>query len=388
MAAHVMSDHNLILWEAAHQQPVAVRMAIAGDFLPAGKLAFPADCNWGSMARGLAGHFEDVAVSFVNLESALNVAGLAPRMLSGIGQIVSAPDTALEYLRAIRSRAVGIANNHSFDFGGAGVQRTRLAISHHGLVPIGAGRTLSEQPEVLVWQGPGDIRVGFWAAAKATLDPATESFAGVEPATHARARQAIESMKSQGAQACIALLHAGCLRTNRPDPEDLRLLDSLARYGFDVVAASHSHRISGFRQLGNLYGRPSFCFYGLGSLVSGYAIGPLEREGLIVVAGLSERGELTRLELRPVLLDETGFGNLPSPEMSRSTLTRFGQLSSEIADGSFERLFYRDVSQGLLRLYVRDLKTACRQAGIRGLARKVRRVRVRHIRRLVHLVVG
>ena len=155
-----------------------------------------------------------------------------------------------------------------------------------------------------------------------------------------------------------------------------------------MVSASHSHRISGFRQLGNQYGRPSFCFYGLGTLVSGYAVGPLEQEGLIIVAGLSERGELIRVEMRAVLLDEFGFGNLPSPEMSRTILVRFGQLSHEIVDGSFERLFYRDVSQGLLRLYVRDVKTACRQAGIRGLARKVRRVRVRHIRRLIHSVVG
>jgi len=383
-----MSAHNLTLWEAARSQPIVARIAIAGDFLPAGKVAFPPDCDWGSMARGLAGHFEDVDISFANLESALVVEGLAPRELSGIGQIVSAPDSALNYLRVIRSQAVGIANNHSFDFGDAGVRRTRHAISRHDLVPLGAGRSLSDPPEVSVWQGPGDIRVGFWAAAKATLDPATESYAGVEPATRARARRAIESMKRQGAQTCIALLHAGCIRTNRPDPEDVRLLDSLARYGFDVVGASHSHRISGFRQLGNQYGRPSFCFYGLGSIVSGYAAGPLEQEGLIVVAELSERGELLRVELRPVLLDEFGIGNIPSPEMSREILMRFCQLSHEIADGSFERLFYRDVSQGLLRLYMRDVKTACLQAGIRGLARKIRRVRVRHVRRLIHSVVG
>ena len=383
-----MSAHNLTIWEAARQQPIAASVAIAGDFLPAGKVPFAADCDWGSTACRLAGHFEDVGASFVNLEAALDAEGLAPRTLSGIGEIVSAPDSTLEYLRAIRTCAVGIANNHSFDFGDAGVERTRRAISRHGLIPLGAGRTLSDPPEVFVWQGPGDIRVGFWAAAKATLDPATDSSSGVEPATRARARQAIESMKSQGAQTCIALLHAGCLRTNRPDPEDVRLVDSLARHGFDVCAASHSHRISGFRQLGNQYGRPSFCFYGLGTLVSGYATGPLEREGLIVVAGLSERGELLRMDLRPVLLDDSGFGNIPPSEMSREILIRFGQLSNEIADGSFERLFYRDVSQGLLRLYGRDVKTACLQSGIRGLARKIRRVRVRHIRRLIHSWVG
>jgi hypothetical protein len=155
-----------------------------------------------------------------------------------------------------------------------------------------------------------------------------------------------------------------------------------------MVGASHSHRISGFRQLGNQYGRLSFCFYGLGSIVSGYAAGQLEREGLVVVAGLNESGDLTRLEARPVLLDESGFGISPAPDICREILIRFGQLSREIADGSFERLFYRDMSEGLLRLYLRDVKTACRQAGLRGLARKIRRVRARHLRRLIHRFVG
>lgn len=383
-----MPADSLILWEASHQKPVAARIAIAGDFLPAGKTPFPADCDWRGMARGLEGHFDDVDASIANLESALDVEGLRPRTLAGIGQIVSAPDSALEYLCAIRSHAVGIANNHSFDFGDAGVERTRLAIARHDFVPLGAGHTLSDASEVFVWHGPREIRVGFWAAAKATLDLATTFSPGVEPATQSRALQAIELMKSQGAQVGIALLHVGCLRTNRPDPEDVRLLDSLAGHGFDVVAASHSHRISGFRQLGNMHGPPSFCFYGLGSIVSGYASDPLEREGLIVVTELSLRGELLRVELRPVLLDECGVGNIPSLGMSREILMRFGQLSREIADGSFDRLFYRDVSQGLLRLYMRDVETACRQAGIRGLARKIRRVRVRHVRRLIHSVVG
>lgn len=383
-----MTSHNLLLWESAHVGQVAARVAIAGDFLPAGNLKFNSGHSWRGMAASLAPCFEDVSTSFVNLESALDVDGLAPRPLNGLGQSVSTPASALEYLDAIHSHALGIANNHSYDFADAGVERTRSAISRHGMIPLGAGRSLADSPEVFVWQGQGDIRVGFWAAARATLDPAREKSAGVEPATPTRALQALEALKKQGAHYSIALIHAGCLRTNRPDPEEVRLMDMLAASGFDVVAASHSHCISGHKQLGGSRSNPSFCFYGLGSLVSGYVSSPLERDGLIVVAGLNARGELKRLEVRPVLLEETGFGNLPSVEMGRTILNRFRDLSSEIADGSFERLFYRDMSQGLLRLYLRDAKMAYRQAGLRGLARKASHLRARHVRRLAHKVVG
>jgi hypothetical protein len=169
----------------------------------------------------------------------------------------------------------------------------------------------------------------------------------------------------------------------------VRLLDRLARCGFDLVAASHSHRVSGCRAVAAATARqhPSFCFYGLGSVASGYAASPAEREGLIVVASLSERGGVVRIEVRPVVLNESGFGEIPGARAGSMLLDRFQRLSDEITDGSFEPLFYRDVSRGLVRFYLRDAKAAFRESGVRGLARKAGRVRMRHIRRFVHRVI-
>jgi hypothetical protein len=134
--------------------------------------------------------------------------------------------------------------------------------------------------------------------------------------------------------------------------------------------------------------QPGFSFYGLGSLVSGYVSCDAEREGMIVVAGLSASGALLRLEVRPVWLDESGFGSVPGAAAKQEMLEHFRALSAEIDDGSYARLFYHDVSQGLTRLYLRDARAALRAAGIRGLANKARRVRVRHVKRLVHKVLG
>ncbi len=356
--------------------------------MPAGKLAIRDDLSWREMAGGIAGCFENVAASFVNLECCLDVGGLAPRVLNGLGDVVCAPPESLDYLAAIRTIAVGMANNHSFDFGAAGVERTRTAVSRRAQIPLGAGRGLIEPPEVFVWAGPHEIRVGFWAAASATLDPATSRKIGVEPATIARAREALAAMKRHGAGLCIALLHEGCIRTNRPSPEQVKLMDSIASAGFDVVAASHSHRISGYARHGENSGVPQFCFYGLGSLVSGYAASSLEKEGLVVLVGLNHAGEMASLEVMPVVLDATGFAMIPPPQMKREFLTRFDSLSAEIAGGSYEQLFYRDMSRGLLRLYARDVKAAYRSGGLRGLARKASRVRTRHVRRVIHGVIG
>lgn len=377
-----------VLWRSPSREPVLARIAIAGDFLPAGKLTVPEGCTWRDMAGSVSGYFHDVATSFVNLECCLDAGALRPRPPSGLGDIVSAPVDSLDYLEAMRCIAPGIANNHIYDFGDSGVTRTRAAISSRSMIPLGAGRSLTESPEVFVWTGPGDIRIGFWAAAAATRDPSTLRKAGVEPATLVRASLAHDKLRKLGAGMCIALLHAGAMRTNRPDSEQVKLMDSLANSGFDIVAASHSHRISGHRRIDTNNACPSFCFYGLGTLVSGFTSGPLEREGLIVIAGINCGGKISSVEVRPIALASNGFAAIPVPPEGREILNRFAALSDEIADGSHEQMFYRDISQDLLRLYGRDVKAAFHAGGFRGLARKASRVRARHLRRIVHKVIG
>ena len=382
------NPQSLLLWASPSGGTVAARVGVAGDFLPAGRLDFPGHDGWRETAAALAPHFADVTISVVNLEAVLDSSGLTARPLCGLGDIVSAPSACLEYLESICASILGLANNHSYDFGAEGVARTCEAISAHAMIALGAGRDLRGAPEVMVWQGPERVRVGFWAAARATSEPATRNCPGVEPATVARGLAALNQMRQQGARFCIALLHAGCLRTNYPDPEDVQLMDRLAEIGFDIVAASHSHRISGAKILQTDDDRQAFCFYGLGSLVSGYVSSPAEREGLIVVAGLNSEGTLVQIEVRPVLLGEGGFGEIPSPAINRAILDRLNRISGEIAGGSYERAFYRDMSNGLLRLYARDAGRAFRQFGVRGLARKAARVRMRHMKRLVHRVIG
>jgi hypothetical protein len=384
----------MIVWETASSAAnrIAVRVGLAGDFLPAWKHPAPEQAgasqrDWREASYRLAGHFEDVAISMVNCESTLESAGLEPRPLDGLGDIVSAPAACLDYLAVIRASVIGIANNHIYDFSTAGVEYTRKTILNRGFTALGAGRDLSAAPEVFVWQGPGRIRIGFWAAARAATHLSTRLNAGVEPANLMRGREALATMKQQGANFCIALLHAGCLRASHAAPEDVLLLNDLALAGFNIVAASHSHRVSGVQVIHRQRSGPAFCFYGLGSIVSGYASSTIEREGLVVVAGFDEGGAVVRVEVRPVLLDGDGFGCVPPTADGDAMLDRFQRLSAHIEDGSYSRLFYREISPGLQRLYLRDARRAFEQAGLRGLARKAQRVRMRHIRRLLHSVL-
>ena len=384
-----MSSKPEILWRASpNPAPVVARIAVAGDFLPAGNLTFSDGESWATKAAQLGSIFSSVDSTFANLESPVDVTGLAPQPLTGIGTIVSAPTESLDYLRAIHAHAVGIANNHAFDFGPVGLERTRNAIERAQMMPTGNCSSTLAPPSFSIRTGTNGIRVGFWAAARASRELATRTRAGVEPATLARGREALAEMKTRGAQFCVALLHAGCLRTNRPEPADLALMDALAAAGFHIVAASHSHRISGYKRITHSDGTPAHCFYGLGSIVSAYVATPEEREGIIVTASLGADASLATLEVHAVKLDNSGFAAVPAPGERSAILARFHDLSREISDGSYQRMFYDEVGQNLGDLYLRDVRAAYRQGGVAGLVKKAGRIRLTHMKRLFHKIAS
>jgi len=387
--AGLKMHETLTLWRQDESAAIVARVAIGGDFLPAGDIHLAAGMRWREATAAILPHFSDVDVTFANLECSIDAGELPARSLNGIGQIVCAEAESLDYLREIGCAPVGVSNNHAYDFGSAGAQRTRAALIHAGLVPLGAGQTLDGLPEASVWRGPGALCVGFWAAASAARELASRSAEGVEPASIERAGRAVALMKERGVNFCVGLIHAGCIRSSRPAPEDVSLVRGLAKCGFDLIACSHSHRIAGCEAIPRQTGKtPAFCFYGLGSITSGYISSHLEREGLIVAAGFDRAGRLAEISVRPVYLPQSGIGEAASPEKAGEILGRFEVLSTELSDGSYKKQFYKEISRGLLRLYLRDVHTAIRQSGIKGLVRKAARVRLCHVKRLLHQVLA
>jgi hypothetical protein len=162
-------------------------------------------------------------------------------------------------------------------------------------------------------------------------------------------------------------------------------MDSLAHEGFNLVAACHSHRTSGFADIARQSSPyPAFCFYGLGSLSSGVIYSDLEREGLLALIGLNSEGRIASVEAKPIYLAGRGWGTIPTREQAESILGRFLAASREILDGSYEHGFYSDTGRHFLQAHWRDLSLAFNRAGLRGVLSKVRRLRMGHLRALLH----
>ncbi len=374
----------MLLWNDP-SSAVAARFGIAGDFLPASGLKPAGTQTWSEMAGPLVKAFGELDFALVNLESPVNVGSLPPRMKPSLGDSFSAPQEALDYLRALKCKVVSLANNHTYDYDSSGAATTEAALKAAGVVPLGISQNLEEPPSVYVLKLGDTARVGIWCAALALRECATKSSAGVEPATIERGNAALSLLKSQGATACIAFLHAGAEGTNRPDPDAVKLMDSLAHEGFDLIAACHSHRTSGFADIARQSSPyPAFCFYGLGSLSSGVIYSDAEREGLLALIGLNSEGRIASVEAKPVYLAGRGWGTIPTREQEESILSTFLAVSREILDGSYEHGFYSDAGRHFLQAQWRDLRLAFNRAGLRGVLAKVGRLRMGHLRTLFH----
>jgi hypothetical protein len=373
----------MLLWQDPDRTPVA-QFGIAGDFLPASGLVPAPGQTWSQMAEDIRPLFEDLNFSIVNLECPVGVDGLTPRVKASAGDTFASGSESLTYLLSLRASVVGMANNHSCDYGLEGVDCTRRELLQRSLYPVGTGRTLCEAPNIHIQEIFRGLRVGVWVAARNLPYSATRKNPGMEPATLARGMQALNSIDAAGASCRVAYLHAGTEGTDFPDPEDVALVDALAHSGFDIVAVCHSHRISGYRTFDTGRNYPSHCFYGLGSLSSGVLYSDLEREGLLSVVGLDEKGQIVRLEIRPIFLDSCGRACIPWPEKTSLIVTRFEEISAQIRNGNYRNLFYRDISKSLLQTQTRDIRIAFERAGFRGILQKLTRLRPAHVRRLYH----
>jgi poly-gamma-glutamate capsule biosynthesis protein CapA/YwtB (metallophosphatase superfamily) len=382
-----MGFGKMLIWHDVTGR-TACRVALCGDFLPAGELRVPAGSSWQSMAKRLLCYWEDVDLSFMNLECPIGVGSAKARPKAGLGDSFSAGPEALAYLQVLRTAAVSTANNHIYDYGDTGVRSTLEAVCRAGIAPIGSARYLKDPPEVFVSEAKPGLRIGFWAAACASRELAGRNLLGVEPATLRRAREALGLMRARGACCSIALLHAGCEHTNLPAPEDVKLMDAMAGLGFSVVAACHSHRISGYKFLRTAEAKNAVCFYGLGSIASGVHYSSLEREGIAAMVEIDQLGKLVRIEANPIYMAESGWGSVPDGETSRCILERFQEVSRQIEDGTYQRLFYRDIGRDLLARQYRDFRIAFHRGGLKGVNHKLARLRARHVTRLFHKVMG
>jgi poly-gamma-glutamate capsule biosynthesis protein CapA/YwtB (metallophosphatase superfamily) len=187
------------------------------------------------------------------------------------------PDHA-PHLAAAGWRVVSLANNHTMDFGAAGLEETLGLLRRHRIAYAGAGSTAADAQEPVVVTLPNGLRVGMISAmAFVTRDallktmPATDRSPGVAVLSfggviNARARAKVQSWVAGAKGRCDFLvvgLHWGLERQTIPTAYQVALGRAFADAGADVVWGHHAHVLQG----AEVYrGKP--ILYSTGNLVS------------------------------------------------------------------------------------------------------------------------
>lgn len=234
--------------------------------------------------KAIAPVFQKADVAFANLEIPLtNARQPTPRKsaedLKARRQFVLKADPKHgPSLQKLGLDLVSLANNHTMDFGVAGMRQTRGLLDQLGIRHSGSGENLQEAERVAVFRLRSGLRVGLLSylgfigdRAHWVCGPATETRPGIASlmfqgnlgtAARTRLKSAVARARTE-ADVVLVALHWGLEKQTRPTPYQIALGRAWIDAGADAVLGSHPHVLQGKE----VYkGKP--ILYSMGNLIS------------------------------------------------------------------------------------------------------------------------
>jgi hypothetical protein len=223
--------------------------------------------------------------------------------------------------------AVSLANNHSGDFGPAGLVEQMRILDEAGIRSFGAGRTLAEARQPLVLERDG-FKVALLGSNgfRALTTSATADRAGSAPLEEAQVLEDIRAARTR-ADAVVPFVHWGPENTPQPRPAQIRLARKMVEAGAAAVIGGHPH----VTQTVETY-RGVPIVYSLGNFVFDYFPGdPPEWTGWVVKLTFRP-GQPVDLDMNSVKLDGSG---IPHPVLEADLLPNaYGSMPTAAAPDS------------------------------------------------------
>jgi poly-gamma-glutamate capsule biosynthesis protein CapA/YwtB (metallophosphatase superfamily) len=260
--------------------------------------------------------------AIVNLESVLT-RGEGTPVSKKKYSFRSPPETA-EALAAAGVDLVTLGNNHTWDYGEAGLVATMKALKAAKLAYCGAGRS-EKEALASAWIGAGARRVvvlSFSGIAGSDVPlQARGDRGGAAPMTVEAIRKEVSAALVAGAPVVVAL-HAGAEYQDAPTDRVREAALAAARAGAAIVVCHHPHVVSGFSTEGE-----ALIAWGLGNLVFDQSRWEA-LAGMLLTVDL-EDGRVKGASFLPLVHD----GYVPrvaAGEFARHVARRVGALSPDL----------------------------------------------------------
>ncbi len=199
---------------------------------------------------------------------------------------LSAPPRFAEVFRAGGVDVVNLANNHSRDFGDAGLEDTMAALDAAGVRHFGVGR-----PAIMEVKG---LLVGLCGYCYPLTDAKMKFY-----------REAIEALRAAGCDLIIASAHSGREDCPTPNAEQLKRFPELIDMGADLVYGHGAHRLQPVQRY-----KDGLILYGLGNFTFGANPRPADDDTAVLSVsyrvGADGAPALEKLEAIPMKAHDDG----------------------------------------------------------------------------------
>ena len=221
----------------------------------------------------------------------------------------STPIASLEAVSAAGFTHLGLANNHTFDYGLAGYNHTVSAVWDNGLVPFGHPSVVALPSYTLIELS--DKTISVLAVHTLYSSPSRESLAAV-----------FETMKDES-DVQVVYVHWGDEYVDTPSVSQRNFAKLLSELGADIIIGHHPHVVQSVEMVNN-----TPVFYSLGNFIFDQYFSLAVQQGLVLKLAL---GEENYLEIIPISSLETR--NQPT-SMSAQNKAKFLEYLASISDPS------------------------------------------------------
>ena len=257
-----------------------------------------------------AEYFRSADFSVINLENILGIKSEHSPIPKDGPNLMSSEDF-IAYIDELNPTAVGLANNHSRDFGPAPIFRTMDLLREHGYQVFGAGKNIEEAYKPAIFEKDG-TRVAIFAVCENEFGVADDDLPGTAGYSLLRVKRAIKSALADG-MLPIIYFHGGNERNPFPSPGKLEMYRNFVDMGAKAVVAMHTHCPQGYEMYEGVpivYSMGNFFFPKPGLM---HTLMPSWTVGYMSMIDITD-GEV-KLDIIPYKFDETTHRVLEGEEL-------------------------------------------------------------------------
>ena len=265
-------------------EPAEITIGLLGDVMLGRMVAMelerqPPETLWAPELRELARSLDLVVC---NLECCISSRGRPTSLIEGKPFFFRGPPAAVDALKAMNIRAVGLANNHALDFGPQALEDTLELLHRAGIATAGAGLGPDAARSAAVVSADG-MRVGLMAVTDHPVEYAAAperwgvALANMRDEPPSWLLERVAAARER-CDVLIVFPHWGPNMTASPARWQRRAASSLRAAGADLVAGHSAHVFHGVAW------NDGPVLFDLGDVLDDYMVDPKLRNDLGVLA--------------------------------------------------------------------------------------------------------